>query len=166
MLYHTHLAGGMTTATLLYMFVQRAYPELTFTNTTLYFGAISCLVGSVAPDIDLPTSKAAKSIGPASKVLSFFFGHRTFFHSPLIVVLLYFALNYFFPQYSIYTIAFLAGYCSHLFLDMFNKTGIPLLYPRKKRYHIASIKTGSRGETVISIALFFVSTISIIHQIT
>lgn len=113
----------------------------------------TAIVGSLFPDIDLCTSKVGAKAKPVSFFISRTFGHRTLFHSPLLYAVIYLLLSHYFPGSYSWIFAFTLGAASHLLLDMCNFKGIPLLYPYSKHYHIASIKTGGRGETIFSVTL-------------
>ncbi len=151
----THFAGGLAAGAVyldavMYSAGTVGIKELGMCAAVL----VSSAVGSLAPDIDLKTSKAGHAVRPVSAVAAMF-GHRTFFHSPLILILIYFACASFIPaDYSQIYISFIIGAVSHLFLDMLNRKGIPLLYPIPRRFHIASVKTGSRRETRLMILLY------------
>lgn len=82
------------------------------------------LVGSVVPDFDL----------------KFGIKHRTITHSLLICGFTSLAiLSFNYKIGTVYTIS----YISHLVLDSFTKTGVPLLYPFSTRYHgIKKVRTG------------------------
>lgn len=122
------------------------------TSVLLCLGA--AIVGSLAPDVDLYNSKSGQKVWPLSLLLHHTVGHRTLCHSPLMVALLYLGLSLLLPERAhLYILAFLAGFGSHLFLDMLNKAGIPLLYPSSKRFHLLSIKTGSATETLLFFCL-------------
>lgn len=113
----------------------------------------AAIVGSLIPDIDHPGSLAGKKAKTASALVSATFGHRTFMHSPLLLIVFAVLIKRFCPAaYIVPAVAFLLGYLSHLFLDMLNPTGIPLLYPHPKKFHIASIRTGSGIDSMLRIA--------------
>lgn len=111
------------------------------------------IAGSLFPDVDLCSSKAGSKAKPASFTINKLFGHRTLFHSPILYAALYLLWTHYFPNARIWAVAFAVGVASHILLDMFNKRGIPLLYPIKKTYHITSIKNGSTGEIVFRVIL-------------
>lgn len=111
------------------------------------------IAGSLFPDIDLCTSKAGSKAKPVSFLISHTFGHRTLFHSPLLYTTIYPLCNHYMPYLHPWILAFTVGAASHLLLDMFNYKGIPLLYPLSKHYHIASIKTGGKGEAAFGVVL-------------
>lgn len=46
-------------------------------------------------------------------------------------------------------VPFLLGYMSHLVVDSFTVSGIPLLYPKKKRYGLRKFKTGQSQDYII-----------------
>lgn len=53
-------------------------------------------------------------------------------------------------------LCFFAGAVSHLVLDIFNPEGVMLFYPFKKRVHLASITTGTKGEMTFNAILLAV----------
>ena len=152
----THIVGGLAAGLLTAGYAASYDPTLAPTDAA---GLAVCLcasvVGSLAPDIDLHASKAGHAAGAMSWVIQLLFGHRTLFHSPLLVLILYVALNQLFPAYHTYIIYFLVGMISHLVL----------LYPLPKRFHIASIKTGSAGESVVALILLCSSVLLLVYQI-
>ncbi len=48
---------------------------------------------------------------------------------------------------SFYALMLCFGAASHLFFDMFNRPGVPLLWPFKLRFRLAKIKTESKFGT-------------------
>lgn len=124
------------------------------------------IAGSLFPDIDLCSSKAGSKAKPASFTINALFGHRTLFHSPILYIALYLLWTHYFPNARTWAVAFAVGVASHILLDMFNKRGIPLLYPIKKTYHIASIKTGSAGETVFRAILGVIAFVGFVFYLS
>lgn len=51
-------------------------------------------------------------------------------------------------------VGILTGAVSHIILDMLNPEGIMILYPCRRRFHIASVKAGTRGEAAITAIMF------------
>lgn len=142
----THIAAGILTG-------------ITFAAVN-HFGfdkTVTCCVISAAaalsPDIDLLTSKAGKALKPIAFIINKFFGHRTICHAPLTFAIVYFVLRLFFYPYLLYINMAYVGIISHLFMDMMNSTGIPLFWPIKKRFHLASIKTNGAFEIFVHGAL-------------
>lgn len=153
----THIIGGLDVAL--------AAPLLSTTIGTLvvsmgYSEYALCLfaavVGSLFPDIDLHHSKIGHKAGAVSWLIHYIFGHRTLFHSPLLMVIIYFVMAALFREYQVYIIFFLIGMGSHLLLDMCNKKGIPLLYPFPKRFHIMGVKTRSMSESITFVILLVI----------
>lgn len=149
----THVAGGLVAGILTVAALAK------YDGTPLsFFDAVGCVVvagfGSLIPDIDLHRSKIGNKTGPLSILIHFFFGHRTFFHSPLFLVLSFLLLRQIFPHNEQMVVAIVAGMASHLFLDALNKAGIPLLYPYPKRFWIIGVKTGSAIEGAVMLALY------------
>ncbi len=99
-------------------------------------------LGSLLPDIDSVSSKLGRRIAPVSILFQLILGHRQLLHSLTFWTLATVALIYFFPAHSVYIGCILIGCILHLFLDMLNPSGVPLLMPIKFRFHIANIPCG------------------------
>jgi len=140
----THMAAGILTG-----IIFSAINNFEFDKTVT-----CCVISSVAallPDIDILTSRPGKVLKLVSLVINKIFGHRTICHAPLMYVFIYhiIRLNQFFCIYAAYIDVAYTGIFSHIFLDMLNPAGIPIFYPfSKKRFHLASIKTGGVLETI------------------
>lgn len=147
MTYKTHFIGGICAAAL----NSTIMPVESVVLTTVV-SAVSALV----PDLDIEDSKLGRKAGLVSKGISRAFGHRGFFHTPILYIVIYILMNMFLPTFL--SMGFLVGTMSHLILDSFNYKGIMWLYPLTKRhYHIASIKTRGFGETMFLIAMVALS---------
>ena len=140
----THAFAGLASGMALVSYYEAA-PDVTALMLT------ASLSGSLFPDIDLATSKLGSKVKPVSTLIHYVFGHRTLFHSPLLLFALYGTAMHWVPAYQMYWLAFSIGMASHLLLDMFNIKGIPLFYPMKKRFHLAKIKTGGSIDAFLSI---------------
>ena len=90
-------------------------------------------LGSLLPDIDLPTSAVGRPFFPISKALNEQIGHRTLTHSVVGIFLLFLILSPLVFLDSLILWALVIGYVSHLLIDTVNKAGIELLYPSKVR---------------------------------
>jgi inner membrane protein len=122
-------------------------------TTSIAIVTAAC-IGGLLPDIDHKNSKISKEFKAVSLVARTMSSHRGLFHTPILWIALG-ALGYFMlPQYFMMWIApALFGVASHLFLDMLNPTGVPLLWPvSSKKWHIATIKTGSKVEKILASA--------------
>lgn len=121
-------------------------------SSSLHWSIIFCaIIGSLLPDIDLPKSSIGKLVTPLSKAIEKRFGHRTITHSLLAwaLVSVVFASFVFLFTFIFNTVtdtpiqnlnlqirwisAFSIGYFSHLLLDMFNPSGVPLFWPNPTR---------------------------------
>jgi inner membrane protein len=96
-----------------------------FTSVTI---VVLAVIASLLPDICHTQSKIGRKI----RILSFFirllFGHRTFTHSILFIVIIGFGLYVIqTPQY--YFITIITGLISHVILDMLTSKGVKLFYP-------------------------------------
>jgi inner membrane protein len=95
-------------------------------NRHLFLATIA--FASLLPDIDTGTSLLGKWFRLASP----FFRHRGIVHSLLSMIVcsiafLFLAKNFY------YSLAFAAGYLSHLLLDSMTPSGVAMFWPRKKR---------------------------------
>lgn len=120
----TLLGFGTQIATGLPMVGFIAYPS--------YYGGI--VLGSLLPDIDHPQSYLGRRLWFLSAPINKLFGHRGITHSLLFTAILGIVTA---PWWAINPLFFggiLLGYFSHLLADMTTVSGIPLLYPNKKRY--------------------------------
>ena len=89
---------------------------------------ILLLLGSLAPDIDSSTS----FLGRKTKPVSWLFHHRGAVHSFLAMIFFTLILLLITPNFY-YALAFVLGYLSHLLMDSVTPTGVPFLWPSKKR---------------------------------
>lgn len=126
------------------------------------------MAGSLAPDIDLPCSKAGRKNKPVSAAVNALFGHRGITHAPFIWATLYAALRMFLGiEWLPYILAFVIGGATHILLDLFNKAGVPLLWPISHRFWIFGIKTdGASGHTFsfILACVAILCTISFVYE--
>ena len=149
MMYYTHAAFGLFSSLIFLHFFEIKYSVL-FVLVVLFF--------SVFPDIDEPKSKIGRKNKFFSSIIGFIFGHRGFFHSIYIPLILYFIF------YSISVeigIAVLVGYFSHLLMDAMTRHGIRPLYPIINRKINGFIKTNSLFEKII----FLIIILSILYSL-
>lgn len=127
-------------------FISEYLPEISNTPETATLMVLGGLVGGIFPDIDNPLSYVGKLTAPISTVIGKIGAsvgkrgkaHRGVLHDP-IVYLVGLALAYFnFTP----VIGFFVGCLSHLYLDVFNPTGIPFLFG-VKRLRLGKIPSGS-----------------------
>jgi membrane-bound metal-dependent hydrolase YbcI (DUF457 family) len=163
MMWHTHAAMGDSVTWLLTPFL--ASGDAAFVSVLMVF----CVIGALVPDLDAVESKikhvkvmAIKPLVPLSQAINSEFGHRGLPHSlwgwagwtvlilPLVAVVGWMPVA-----------ALSLGYASLLAADACTRTGIPMLYPKHKSYHLLSVgmrvSTGPEYEEV-----FFVVFVSLI----
>ncbi len=139
----THIVGGIASG--------MALASVTSYDPTILF--LSGAVGGLIPDICHGGSKIGRKAPTLSKVINVLFGHRTFTHSLLFLLLVWFVLGAFVSIESI-TLGVLVGMASHLVLDAATKNGIKLLYPLSITIRLPiTIRTGGSAEYVVLIAL-------------
>jgi len=127
-------------------------------NEPLAMAASTCIGGFAAalPDIDSPHSKLGRAVRPVSDVLSFTLGHRGVLHSLLgmvFTIALFAFIACFWVQVStvwnLLIPAAAIGYLSHLALDALTPGGVPLFWPKRRKYSLPLVKTGSPLERVV-----------------
>ncbi len=114
-------------------------------------------IGSLAPDIDVPTSIMGKMVLPVSFIINKIFGHRTITHDPIIWIPLSVFLTIKYPV----LFGFFFGYLGHLFLDSFTAGGIPVCFLlNKKPFHLLPYRmkfnSNSNMARLMTIILSFV----------
>lgn len=108
--------------------------------------AIAAL-GALLPDIDHPHSWAGRRFKWISIPLAAVIGHRGLTHSLLAVIaglagLAMLGMGHLAAPLVI-------GYLSHLAADACTPSGVPLLWPMKKRFSLSLVETGSWQEVVL-----------------
>ena len=149
MMYYTHLAFGFLVSLLAIDFLN-IKNKLLFVLIVMFF--------SIFPDIDERKSKIGKKYRKTSWIINFIFGHRGFFHSIYIPLILYFIFHYINNKIGI---AVLVGYFSHLFMDALTKNGIRPLAPLINQKINGFIKTNS----IIEKMFFLVIILSILYEL-
>ena len=160
MTWRTHLVGGVASLALL-----GAAPAMLSTET-LGPAVLAAALGSLLPDLDAADSRIKRldvgGIAPfalPALVLHRAFGHRGALHS--LLGLLAAGLLVALPLGSVLGAApawaLLLGYASHLVLDACTRSGVPLLWPRRNRFHLLPnplrIVTGSPTEDLVFVLL-------------
>jgi membrane-bound metal-dependent hydrolase YbcI (DUF457 family) len=160
MLWRTHVLVGLNALWLLEAPTFLGYPPLlNYETLPLALGAAA--FGSLLPDLDASQSKikhlSVKGIKPfflPALLIHRQLGHRGLSHSLVglaLVAALLFPLCFYWGLLP--WLALLLGYASHLAADASTKSGIPVLYPKKKRYHLLPpglrFTTGSEAEEVL-----------------
>lgn len=144
---NTHIIGGLAASL--------ALTQFTNYDPVLLVGA--GVIGALIPDICHGGSKMGRTFPMLSKVINIIFGHRSFTHSLLFLVLIAIIMNSFVTNEAIIA-GILIGIVSHMILDMATKNGIKLLYPLKitVRFPITT-RTGSAVEYVVMAILSVLS---------
>lgn len=115
---------------------------------------------SLLPDIDHPKSTFGSKLSFISYPITLLFGHRGITHSLLMVSLLWYWCAYNIPwndldnrTASLCGLGFLIGYISHLIGDVLTPSGVPLLWPLKKRFSLNLLTNGFLVEVIVSISI-------------
>ncbi|MCY9269000.1 metal-dependent hydrolase, partial [Bacillus licheniformis] len=135
----THIMGGVASCT------AAAY----FYGYDPVFMTASGVIGALIPDICHTKSKIGRRLPILSAVVSSVFGHRTFTHSLLFLLITAFAAHLYFADQSI-LVGLMAGMASHLLLDAGTVNGIKLFFPSAIKVRLPLyIKTGGKAEQVV-----------------
>jgi|TARA_Y100000310_G_scaffold80298_1_gene76945 inner membrane protein len=142
-MYYTHLAFGLLVALLALDFFN-IQNKLLFVLIAVFF--------SIFPDIDDTKSKIGKKNRQISRIINFIFGHRGFFHSIYVPLILYYIFYYVNKEIGA---AVLVGYFSHLFMDALTRKGIKPFYPLINKRINGFFKTNSLLEKIFFLIVIF-----------
>lgn len=149
MTYKTHINFGLTCGGILLSTLNPISPLLYLSG---------CIIGSLMPDIDTSYSYIGRRVPLLAHYLENRFKHRTFTHSIIgyfcFLSLLSFLATIAFWDNLYYGLAI--GYLSHIVIDMFNKSGVSLLYPNKQKASIGRIILNSSNEIKIRVLFFII----------
>jgi len=171
MTWSTHVMAGICS-----LWVFELIPSAQMEHVAIYAGAAA--VGALLPDLDAPRSKIGQwSVGGIkpfflpSQAINRSVGHRSISHSLLALVFIAgvgLVLSSFVGWQV--SLALWLGYASHLLTDSSTRSGIPLLYPRPRRFHLLPkplrIVTGSLAEEVIFVAFAMLVLILLLSNIS
>lgn len=151
-----HLAFGTavgTAAALNLDVISGVFPNIVNSSEMGTLFILGAIVGSLLPDIDAPHSYVGKLCAPVSRMFGRLhkmqgkeeWQHRGIMHDAAIYIAgLILSYLYFSPLAGLFL-----GCLTHIFLDMFNPVGVPLLFG-VKRLRVGKIKSGEKGATVFT----------------
>lgn len=150
-----HFVYGAAVGTALTMNLDKVttiLPQVTNTSETATLFILGGLLGGIFPDIDNESSHIGKLSAPVSTVIGFineFTGktgtnHRGILHDPIIYLIGLVLCYLYFPP----MVGFFIGCLSHIFLDLFNPKGVPILV--FKQVHIANFRSGEIGSIMFT----------------
>lgn len=122
-------------------------------------------LGSLLPDIDIPSSTISKAVPILPKFIHSCFGHRGITHSPFCLLAIFLLLQKidFWDWSHLLFMGIFVGYMMHLIQDFFTKGGIPLFFPiTKKKYSFGFFKSGSKIDALITKGIGVIWTIFLI----
>ena len=125
--------------------------SLPITSVTIAAAAL----GSLAPDLDHPSSWLGKRLFFISIPLAAVLGHRGLTHSLLSGVITTAGLGWYLQSDTLipWMVAFLLGYILHLFGD-WNTGGVPILWPSPRKYKAPwAFPTGGILERIFAMGL-------------
>lgn len=134
-----------------------------FPNTNPYLFIPLVCFGSLIVDIDTSRSSVGRKARPFSWFLEIFFGHRGFLHS-IAAAFIFLLLTIYLIKINSIAFAPFLGYLSHIFLDAFTLSGVPLLKPFSERRLQGPIPTAGIAEYVI-LSLILAADIYLVYLI-
>jgi len=144
---NTHIVGGIASSL--------AFAQVMNFDPIITMGA--GIVGALLPDICHAGSKVGRKMPLLSKIINRLFGHRTFTHSLLFLLIISIFMNAFVP-YEAVRAGILVGMVSHYILDMATKNGIKLLFPISLTVRFPlTVRTGGPAESVMFVVLSLLS---------
>lgn len=157
MTWRTHVLAGISALWLLKLVPGALSPD----NMAVL--AVCASLGALLPDLDATESKlrslsvaGIQPVAPLSDLVHRAWGHRGFLHSAAglcSVAALCAGLSAVGWLSLLAISALVLGYASHLVMDGCTRSGIPLLYPSKRRVHLLPkalrLRTGSSAEEVV-----------------
>ncbi|OIO82647.1 MAG: hypothetical protein AUJ88_01575 [Gallionellaceae bacterium CG1_02_56_997] len=155
MMAFTHAAAGATSALLV---AQHLHAGPIQTLLVLSGG----VAGSYLPDIDHPKSAFGSRVLPLSLPISAIFGHRGITHSLIAAVAISGLLWWVFQRANWHEgiavpvlVGIAVGYLSHLLGDWLTNSGVPLLWPSKRRF-VSPLKlcTGDFREYILALLMY------------
>ncbi len=168
----THALAGVAS-----LWCFQAFPALIGPELLAPLGVLAAL-GALLPDLDAAESQikhlsvaGIKPFAPISLLVNRTFGHRGLLHSLVgwgiaTLALLPLAL----VGGLAVPLAISLGYLSHLAADACTKSGIPFLYPNRKRYHLLPrshrLTTGSQAEDGVFMIMAVLVAGLMLHQLS
>lgn len=155
MMAFTHAAAGSASALLVAQLLHADPVQ----SLLILSGGIA---GSYLPDIDHPKSAFGSRVLPLSLPISAIFGHRGITHSLIAVVGMSSLLWWVFQQANWHQgiavpvlVGIAVGYLSHLLGDWLTNSGVPLLWPSKRRF-VSPLKlcTGDLREYILALLMY------------
>ena len=125
-----------------------------FTVNYYFFIPLVCL-GAFVVDIDTSRSNFGRKMRPLSWFIEILFGHRGFFHS-LVAAFIFLLLSIYLFRLSFLAFAPALGYLSHIFLDCFTLSGVPVLKPFSESRFSGPVSTGGVIEYIIFSAIVLI----------
>ncbi|MGE5478674.1 MAG: metal-dependent hydrolase [Bacteroidales bacterium] len=111
----------------------------------------AAVLGALLPDIDHPQSWAGRKLRIISVPLALVVGHRGITHSALAVAGCLAAMVLLGTGWMAAPIAI--GYLSHLLADSLTPSGVPFLWPSRRRFTLNVCETGSFIEIALVAAI-------------
>ncbi|MEA0565329.1 metal-dependent hydrolase [Lysinibacillus irui] len=144
---NTHIVGGITASL--------AFAQFSNDNPLVLVGA--GVIGALLPDICHRGSKIGRTFPIIAKLVNTVFGHRSFTHSLLFLLLVMLILHTLIPYRAI-SIGVIVGMASHIVLDMCTKKGVKLFFPASVSIRFPlTTKTGSKVEGIVLMLLSMLS---------
>lgn len=133
--------------------IETVLPNISASSSTVTLLVLGGLIGGILPDIDNQGSYIGKLTAPLSTFIGSIqkvFGrtdsrHRGLLHDPIVYIIgLVLSYLYFTPLVGLFI-----GCLTHIFLDLFNPSGVPFLFG-VKHLRLAKLNSGSKESIVFT----------------
>ncbi len=115
--------------------------------------AAASAVGALLPDLDSPHSFLGRRAGLAGNMLRLFVEHRGIMHSGIAAAIVTLTALTAPDAERHILLAVAAGYVSHITLDALTMSGVPLLWPSRRRFRLLALRSGGMVDQMLAIAL-------------
>ena len=120
-------------------------------STEFGIALVLVMTGAALPDIAHPDSTLGKKVKPISTFISALAGHRGLTHSLAMMVGLYMLGAHFEWTWMFWLVI---GIALHLIGDFLTDSGVPLLWPSRKRYRFVLVGSTNGLSEPIMVLLF------------
>jgi len=127
----------------------------------IYWPVVGALAG-LLPDVDASSAKIQYMGGGILGMLRGVFEHRGFFHSILIVLLIFVFCFLFLAQvHPLLPLVLTLGYASHPLIDGLNRPGVKFLWPLKYKIRFVPRNLSPRVDGLVDQGIFFVGVLTL-----
>lgn len=149
--------------------VAESFPNIHATSEFSTLFILGGILGGVLPDIDNPVSHVGRLTAPISNFIAAignlagrgYVKHRGIMHDPLIYIAGLIVSYLYFPP----LVCLLVGCLSHIYLDLFNPSGVPFAFGIR-RWRLGTITSGSHASKILTwVHVLFIIVVSFAFKV-